>query len=170
MSTTAQPTDLYDIPADLREFRDLVRRIATEQVAPRAAEIDTSDEYPWDLRALLGEQDILGLPFAQEHGGMGTGTLMQQMAVEELAKASAAVALILMIQELGTLPISLFGSDDAQDPLPAQVRQRRMVAGVLPVRARSGLRRLSDAHERTAGRRRMDHQRHQELDHQRRDR
>ena len=110
--TTTQQSDLYSIPQEHLDFRDLVRRIATEQVAPRAAEIDQSDEYPWDLRRLLAEQDILGLPFAEEHGGTGTGTLMLQIAVEELAKASAAVALILMVQELGTLPIQLFGSDE----------------------------------------------------------
>jgi alkylation response protein AidB-like acyl-CoA dehydrogenase len=97
---------------ELVELRELVRRIATEQVAPRAADIDATDEYPWDLRRLLGEHDILGLPFPVEYGGTGTGTLMLQMAVEELAKASAAVALILMIQELGTLPIQLFGSEE----------------------------------------------------------
>ena len=104
--------DLYSIPQGHQDLRDLVRRIATEQVAPRAAEIDRDDEYPWDIRKLLAEQDILGLPFDTEHGGTGTGTLMLQIAVEELAKASAAVALILMIQELGTLPIQLFGSDE----------------------------------------------------------
>jgi alkylation response protein AidB-like acyl-CoA dehydrogenase len=110
MSTTL--TDVYEIPQELKDFRDLVRQIATERVAPRAAEIDSSDEYPWDLRALLAENDILSLPYAEEHGGTGTGTLMLQMAVEELAKASASVALILMVQELGTLPIALFGSDE----------------------------------------------------------
>jgi alkylation response protein AidB-like acyl-CoA dehydrogenase len=110
MSTTL--TDVYEIPQELKDFRDLVRQIATEQVAPRAAEIDATDEYPWDLRKILGEQDILALPFAEEFGGTGTGTLMLQMAVEELAKASAAVALILMVQELGSLPIQLFGSDE----------------------------------------------------------
>jgi acyl-CoA dehydrogenase len=114
--TTAE-TDLYSIPQEHLDFRDLVRRIAIEQVAPRAAEIDQTDEYPWDLRKLLAEQDILGLPFAEEHGGTGTGTLMLQMAVEELAKASAAVALILMVQELGTLPIQLFGSDELKERL-----------------------------------------------------
>jgi alkylation response protein AidB-like acyl-CoA dehydrogenase len=108
-------TDLaavYEIPEELRDFRDTIRQIVRERVAPRAAEIDATDEYPWDVRRLLAEQDILGLPFDEEHGGTGTGTLMQQLAVEELAKASAAVALILMIQELGTLPISLYGSDE----------------------------------------------------------
>jgi acyl-CoA dehydrogenase len=112
MTTTEAASDLYSIPQEHLDFRDLVRQIATERVAPRAAEIDRSDEYPWDIRRLLAEQDILGLPFAEEYGGTGTGTLMLQMAVEELAKASAAVALILMVQELGTLPIQLFGSDD----------------------------------------------------------
>ena len=103
---------VYEIPAELRDFRATVRQIAQERVAPRAAEIDAEDEYPWDLRKLLGEQDILALPFAEEHGGLGTGTLMLQMAVEELASASAAVALMVMVQELGTLPILRFGSDE----------------------------------------------------------
>src|SRR6185436_15204907 len=61
--------------------------------------------------------DILGLPFAEEYGGTGTGTLMLQMAVEEIAKAYAASALILMVQELGTLPIQLFGSDELKERL-----------------------------------------------------
>ena len=55
---------------------------------------------------------MLGLPFATEYGGTGTGTLMLQLAVEEIAKACASSALILMVQELGTLPIQLFGSDE----------------------------------------------------------
>src|SRR3954469_6496203 len=110
MSTIA--TDVYEIPQEHQDFRALVRQIAVEKVAPRAAEIDAKDEYPWDMRTLLAENDILALPYAEEYGGMGTGTLMLQMAVEELAKASASVALMLMVQELGTLPIQLFGSDE----------------------------------------------------------
>src|SRR3954453_5318287 len=115
MATLDSYTDLYDIPQELRDFRDTIRQIVREGVQPRAGGIDATDEYPWDLRRLLAEQDILGLPFAEEHGGTGTGTLMQQMAVEELAKASASVALILMIQELGSLPIALFGSQELKE-------------------------------------------------------
>ncbi len=109
---TATLTDTYEIPQEHRDFRDVVRQIATERVAPRAAEIDAKAEYPWDLRKLFGEQDILGLPFEAEYGGTGTGTLMLQMAVEEIAKACASSALILMVQELGSLPITLFGTDE----------------------------------------------------------
>jgi alkylation response protein AidB-like acyl-CoA dehydrogenase len=113
MSATAEA--LYAIPQEFADFRETIRQIAEERVAPRAAEIDAADEYPWDLRKLLSEQDILGLAIPEEFGGTGTGTLMLQIAVEELARASAAVALILMIQELGTLPIQLHGSDEMKE-------------------------------------------------------
>src|SRR5919197_3456956 len=111
MATETAP-GVYEIPEELRDFRDTIRQIVRERVAPRAAEIDATGDYPWDLLRLFAEQDLLGLPFAEEYGGTGTGTLMLQMAVEEIAKASAATALILMVQELGTLPIALFGSSE----------------------------------------------------------
>jgi alkylation response protein AidB-like acyl-CoA dehydrogenase len=112
-------TDLYDIPEEMVDFRELVRQIATEKIAPRAGEIDRKAEYPWDIRKILAEQDILGLPFDEEYGGTGTGTLMLQIGVEEIAKACASSALILMIQELGTLPIQRSPS-----PRPAPTRPR----------------------------------------------
>ena len=104
--------DLYTIPREYLDFRDTIAQIARERIAPRAAEIDERGEYPYDLRELLAEHDVLGLPFDTEYGGTGTGTLMLNVAIEEIAKACASTALILMIQELGTLPIRLFGSDE----------------------------------------------------------
>jgi alkylation response protein AidB-like acyl-CoA dehydrogenase len=108
-------SDLYTVPQEYLDFRDTIREIAQQRIAPRAAQIDEDAAYPHDLRRLLAEQDILGLPFEAEHGGTGTGTLMLNMAVEEIAKACASTALILMIQELGTLPIKLFGSEQLKD-------------------------------------------------------
>src|SRR3954464_2270527 len=104
--------DTYAIPQDLLDFRAMIRQIADERIRPRAAEIDATGEYPWDVRKLLAEHDVLALPFATEYGGTGTGTLMLQIAVEEIAKACASSALILMVQELGSLPIQLFGTDE----------------------------------------------------------
>jgi alkylation response protein AidB-like acyl-CoA dehydrogenase len=104
--------DTYALTDEQIEFRDTIRQIVTERVAPRAAEIDAKAEYPWDIRKLFAEHDLLGLPFPAEYGGTGTGTLMLNLAVEEIARACASSALILMIQELGTLPIRLFGSDE----------------------------------------------------------
>jgi alkylation response protein AidB-like acyl-CoA dehydrogenase len=115
MTEAATANDVYSIPQELLDFRDTIREIAQKEIAPRAGDIDRSGEYPWDIRKLLGEQDILGLPFGEEYGGTGTGTLMLQMAVEEIAKACASSALILMVQELGSLPINLFGSDEQKE-------------------------------------------------------
>jgi alkylation response protein AidB-like acyl-CoA dehydrogenase len=116
MSTTAL-TDIYELPQEYKDFRDTIRQIVDEKVRPRAAEIDAKGEYPHDIRKLFAEQDILALPFDAQYGGTGTGTLMLQIAVEEIAKACASSALILMVQELGTLPIALFGSDELKDRL-----------------------------------------------------
>jgi len=102
----------YEISQEALDLRDMVRRLAQEKIAPRAGDIDRNSEYPWDIRELLASHDILGLPFAAEYGGTGTGTLVLQMAVEEIAKACASSALMLMVQELGTLPIQLFATEE----------------------------------------------------------
>src|ERR1700709_2508488 len=108
-------TNTYEVPQESRDLRDMVRRLAQEKIAPRAGDIDREGKYPWDVRELLAEAYILGLPFDEKYGGTGTGTLVLQMAVEEIAKACASSALILMIQELGTLPIQLFGTDEQKE-------------------------------------------------------
>ena len=58
MDVTA--TAVYDLPQEHKDFRATIRQIARERIAPRAAEIDATGEYPWDIRRLLAEQDILG--------------------------------------------------------------------------------------------------------------
>ena len=100
------------VPAELADLRSMIRRLAEERIAPRAADIDRAAAYPTDIRELLAENDVFALPFPESYGGTGTGTLMLQMAVEEIAKADASCALMLMLQELGTLPVTLFGSDE----------------------------------------------------------
>src|SRR4051794_34005465 len=85
MATTV--SDVYDLPQEHKDFRDTIRQIVDDRVRPRAADIDRAGEYPWDVRKLLAEHDILALPFAPEYGGTGTGTLMLQVAVEEIARA-----------------------------------------------------------------------------------
>ena len=110
MTDTA--SDAYSIPQESIDLRDMVRQVSEEQIAPRAHDIDASAEYPWDIRKLLAENDILGLPFDTEYGGTGTGALMLNIAIEQIAMSCASSSLILMVQDLGTLPIRLFGSDE----------------------------------------------------------
>jgi alkylation response protein AidB-like acyl-CoA dehydrogenase len=104
--------DSYALTDDQLAFRDTIRQMVRERVAPRAGEIDEKAEYPWDVRELFAEHDLFGLPFAEEHGGTGTGALTLVIAIEEVAKACASSALMLAVHDLGTLPIKLFGSEE----------------------------------------------------------
>src|SRR3977135_2069660 len=90
---------------DQREIRDLVRTLARQRIAPRAAEIDASHEFPWDVVELFRENDVFGLFFEERHGGLGTGALRSLIAIEEVSKVCATSGLILAVQELGSLGI-----------------------------------------------------------------
>src|SRR3954464_6152848 len=98
-----------------REIRDLVRQVARERIAPRAAEIDESHEFPWDVVELFRENDIFGLFFDEQHGGLGTGTLLSLVAIEEVGKVCATSALILAVQELGSPRLKLAGTDEQRE-------------------------------------------------------
>ncbi len=103
----------YDpLTDEQREIRDLVRDLARERVAPRAAEIDKKGEFPWDMVELFREHELFGLPYDEAYGGTGTGALMVLVAVEELSKVCATTGLILAVQELGSLGIKLAGTDE----------------------------------------------------------
>ncbi|HYI65703.1 MAG TPA: acyl-CoA dehydrogenase family protein [Candidatus Limnocylindrales bacterium] len=105
----------YLTTAEHDELRALVRELAEERIAPRAAAIDETHEFPWDLKDLLAQQDLLGTCFAEEHGGTALDTLAQTILVEEIARADATTSLIPIVQKLGALPIILAGSDEQQD-------------------------------------------------------
>ncbi len=103
------------LTSEQRELRDLVRTVVRERVAPRAAEIDATAEFPWDVVDAFRQADMFGLPFSERHGGTGTGALMFLVAIEEIARACASSALILALQELGALALKLAGTEAQQD-------------------------------------------------------
>jgi alkylation response protein AidB-like acyl-CoA dehydrogenase len=103
----------YDpLTDEQREIRDLVRTLARERVAPRAAEIDKSGEFPWDMVELFREHELFGLPYDEAYGGTGTGALMVLVAIEELSKVCATTGLIMAVQELGSLGLKLEGTQE----------------------------------------------------------
>ncbi|HEX5466744.1 MAG TPA: acyl-CoA dehydrogenase family protein [Candidatus Limnocylindrales bacterium] len=95
-----------------RALRDAVRELADERIAPRAAEIDATAEFPWDVVKLLAEHDVLALPFPLAHGGLGADLLTTCLAVEQIARVCATSSLILAVQALGSLPLLLAGNDE----------------------------------------------------------
>ena len=99
------------ITEDEKALIEAIRELALERVAPRAAEIDHTAEFPWDMKELLAQQDILAMPFPTEYGGIGASELAVVMAIEELSRHCATTALILVVQQLGSMPILLAGNE-----------------------------------------------------------
>lgn len=97
---------------DEQALIDAIRELAQERVAPRAAAIDRSGEFPWDMKELLAQQDILAMPFPSAYGGVEASELVMMMAIEELSRCCATTGLILAVQQLGSLPIALGGNDE----------------------------------------------------------
>ncbi len=97
---------------DEKALIEAIRELAQERVAPRAAEIDRTGEFPWDMKELLAQQDILAMPFPVEYGGIGASELSIVMAIEELSRCCATTGLLLAVQQLGSTPILLAGTDE----------------------------------------------------------
>jgi alkylation response protein AidB-like acyl-CoA dehydrogenase len=113
-------------------LRDAVRDLADERVAPRAAEIDRTGEWPDDMRRLLAEHDIFGIPFAESYGGLGADLLTLCLAIEQLSRACATTGLMLAVQALGAIPIQVAGTDEQQARwLPGLAAGERLIAFAL---------------------------------------
>jgi alkylation response protein AidB-like acyl-CoA dehydrogenase len=113
-------------------LRDAVRVLADEQIAPRAAEIDRTGEFPEDVRQLLASHDILAIPFAEEHGGLGADLLTLCLVIEQISRACATSGLILAVQSLGAIPIQVAGTAEQQSRwLPGLASGRELIAFAL---------------------------------------
>jgi alkylation response protein AidB-like acyl-CoA dehydrogenase len=91
--------------------RDLVREIARERIAPRAAVVDETETYPAEGLGVLAAQGMMGLYIPEAYGGAGLGTLAFCLAVEELAWACASTAVIYVVQYAGGYPIVVAGTE-----------------------------------------------------------
>jgi alkylation response protein AidB-like acyl-CoA dehydrogenase len=114
------------------QIREMVHDLCLERVEPRAAEIDESGEFPWDIKELFAKNDILGIPFTPEDGGVSGSALTLIVAVEEIARFCASSSLILAVQSLGSLPIRLAGSEEQKRKyLPPLARGEQLASYAL---------------------------------------
>lgn len=104
----------FDLPPELEELRATVRKLAQERVAPRAREIDTTQQYPQDLFDLFVDAGLTGLCIPEDLGGAGAGILGLTIAIEEVAKYSQAAALMLLLTRLPTGPVMIAGTEEQQ--------------------------------------------------------
>jgi isovaleryl-CoA dehydrogenase len=90
---TPMPGLDFQLGSDIDALRDAVREFAQTEIAPRAAEIDRSDQFPMDLWTKMGALGVLGITVGEEYGGAGMGYLAHMVAMEEISRASASVGL-----------------------------------------------------------------------------
>ena len=104
----------YKLSEDNKRIRDIVRRVASEKVAPRAGEIDAKAEYPQDMFDLLKDLGLFALPFDEKYGGMNS-ILSACIAIEEFGRICYNTAYLLVVQWVPFGAILAGGSEDQKD-------------------------------------------------------
>jgi alkylation response protein AidB-like acyl-CoA dehydrogenase len=115
-----------------------VRELVVKRVAPRAAAIDESGEFPMDLKELFAQNDLLGIPIPAEYGGLGGTFLTYVRVVEEIAKACASSSLIVAVQELGMLPILIAGTEEQKHKYLPRLASGEQIAAYALTESSSG--------------------------------
>jgi alkylation response protein AidB-like acyl-CoA dehydrogenase len=121
MATSDPGYTLYALTEEHRMLRQTVRQLAEDKIAPRAAEIDETGEYPWDVHEALKKADLLALHVPEEYGGPGADRIAHSIVVEEVARVCASSSLIVAGNKLGTMGLILSGSEELKKAYLPQV-------------------------------------------------
>ncbi|HEX2205629.1 MAG TPA: acyl-CoA dehydrogenase [Longimicrobium sp.] len=111
-------------------IRDMVRDFAENEIAPVAAELDQSSEFPWENVRKMGELGLLGVPWSEELGGAGMDGIAYMITIHELAKVDASHAITVSAHTtLGTSPIVNFGTDVQKERFVPFLASGRVLGG-----------------------------------------
>lgn len=106
----------FTLSDEQQMIRDMCRRFADEEIKPRAEEMDRSGAFPYDLIRKMGELGLLGLPFPEAYGGAGADFLTYCVALEEIGRGDAAVAITMEAHtSLGATPFYLYGTEEQKE-------------------------------------------------------
>ncbi len=119
----------YFLTEEQQMIQEIAEKIATEKVRPVRAELDESEEFPWEIMKILAQSDLFGVYLPEEYGGLGGGVLENCLAIEEMGRACIAVATTFAASGLGAYPILLFGSEEQkQQYLPPIASGEKLAA------------------------------------------
>ena len=104
--------DAFQLPEVHRELRAAVRALADDKIAPRAAEIDASGDFPRDVYDVLVSSGFHAIHIPEAYGGQGGDALAACIVIEEIARVCASSSLIPAVNKLGTMPLMVAGSDE----------------------------------------------------------
>ena len=148
---------MHELTGDQREIRELARRFADEEVAPKAAAWDREHRFPKDVVAHLGELGLMGVCVPEAHAGAGADFLSYCLVLEELSRADAGLGVTVAVHtSAGTLPILQNGTPEQIDRLVPPLAQGHELAAFALTEAGSGsdagaMRTRADAEGRITG-------------------
>jgi alkylation response protein AidB-like acyl-CoA dehydrogenase len=117
----------FALSEEHQALREAVRALADDKIAPRAAEIDRTAEFPWDVYDSLVKADFHAVHIPESYGGAGGDALAAALVIEEVARACATSSLIPAVNKLGTMPLLLGASEEVkQRYLPPVARGEAM--------------------------------------------
>jgi alkylation response protein AidB-like acyl-CoA dehydrogenase len=115
---------MKEIEKERQMIREAARKTAQKIIQPRAAEIDATGEFPWDLVEALGKQGFLSFLLPEEYGGMNGDITSFCSVVEEIAKVCGSSSLLLITQGIGTMPILLGGNSSQKERYFTQISEK----------------------------------------------
>jgi len=119
----------YFLTEEQQMIKEIAAKIAAEKIRPVRAELDESEEFPWDLMKVLAQSDLFGVYLPEKYGGLGGGVLENCLAIEELGRACIGVATTYAASGLGAYPILLHGSEEQkQKYLPVIASGEKLAA------------------------------------------
>ncbi|MFI0481483.1 acyl-CoA dehydrogenase family protein [Actinomadura sp. 9N215] len=120
----------FTLTEEQEELRSTVGRFARETVAPVIGDLYERGEFPYEIVAAMGKMGLFGLPFPEEHGGMGGDYFTLCLALEELARVDSSVAITLEAGvSLGAMPIYRFGSAEQKERWLPRLTSGERLAG-----------------------------------------
>ncbi len=119
----------YFLTEEQQMIKDLAAKIAAEKAVPLVAELDETEEFPWEVMKTLASSDLFGVYLPEEYGGFGGGVFELCLVTEELSKVCCGMGVCYAASALGTLPILLFGNDaQKQKYLPDIAAGKKLAA------------------------------------------
>ena len=119
----------YFLTEQQKLIKSIARRIAEERILPVRAELDEKEQFPWELVKDIANADLFRVFIPEKYEGLGESSFALCIAIEELARACAGVALTYAADALGTIPILLYASEaQKQKYLPAIASGARLTA------------------------------------------
>jgi alkylation response protein AidB-like acyl-CoA dehydrogenase len=126
--------DQYQLSEEQRMLRAAVRELADDKIAPRAAEIDETAEFPYDVLEALVRAGFHAIHIPEEYGGSGADAISACIVVEEVARACASSSLIPAVNKLGSQPIILSGSEQLKKDVLSSIAGGDMISYALSER------------------------------------